>query len=82
MTSGEQWAVAGGVVVAGVVIYLVWKHHEQQQALRGTGAPRMVAQASGGSIGNAIAGIGGAAVATLGKEAAAWTSQELSGLFS
>lgn len=77
MSSNEKWIL--GLAGAGLVGYLFWSHRHASVVV----PYRPPVTASGGSgIGNAVAAVGGAAVAQLGKEAAGWASSELSSLFS
>lgn len=89
MTGEEKIVVAIGVVGIGAIIgYLLWEEKKKptttvvalQGAAAGSAQPRPGSSFS--SVGNAIAGLGGAAVAHLGKEASGWLESRISGAFA
>lgn len=84
MTGGEKVAVGVGVVaVAGVAGFLIWKHYQDKKTAavaRLTGQP--ASPNTTATVGNIIAGIGGGAVAQLGKEAGTYVGDKIRSLFS
>jgi hypothetical protein len=82
MTGGEKVAVGVGVVaVAGVAGYALWKHLQRNRAVTQlTGQPARAGSTN--TVGNIIAGIGGSAVAQLGKEAGSYLADRLESAFS